>query len=135
MKIQGASADGTEAFIYYNYSDSVPSTMPFQNDSSYTVNATANNDFSVTFNGIKPSYYATAWNTQNITFAVWENPDSTSLMALPLLTSLHSRMLAGQDLSGLKLTNFAVLFHFVEAQRVKAPGLSCSIRLAKVAIV
>jgi hypothetical protein len=106
MKVQGASADGTEGFIYYNYSDSVPSTMPFQNSSSYTLNATKNNNFSVTFNGIKPSYYATAWNTGSIGYYVWENPDSTTLMALPLLTSLHSRMLAGQDLSGLALTNF-----------------------------
>jgi hypothetical protein len=106
MRVYGMSADGTEQFIYYNYSDSVPSTLPFQDASSYMLNATANNDFSVHFNGIKPSYFATYWSTQNVGFAVWENPDSSTFAALPFLTGLHSRMLAGQDLTDLRLGNF-----------------------------
>jgi hypothetical protein len=105
--INGTSSDGTESFFYYNYSDSVPSTMPFENTESYTLASTTDNEFSVKFDGIMPSYYSTAWYSGNISYYVWENPDSSSLKALPLLAALHSRMLAGMDISGLTLADFS----------------------------
>ncbi len=50
---------------------------------------------------------STAWYSGNISYYVWENPDSSSLKALPLLAALHSRMLAGMDISGLTLADFS----------------------------
>ncbi|HXD77581.1 MAG TPA: hypothetical protein VN616_07220 [Puia sp.] len=104
-QVWGESNDKSEQFIYYNYSDSVPGTIEFQDNSKFTLVATTNSDFRVTFNGSKPSYYNTAWSAGPVSFDVYESPDST-LQALSLLKSLHSRMLAGQDLSGLTLVNF-----------------------------
>jgi predicted DNA-binding protein (MmcQ/YjbR family) len=101
----GQSNDNTEQYVYYNYSDSVPETLAFQDHPDYTLNASGINNFNVSFTGPKPSYYATVWSTGNLEFAVFESPDS-SLRALPLLKSLQSKMLAGQDLSSLSLIDF-----------------------------
>lgn len=99
------SNDNSEQYVYYNYSDSVPGALAFENHPTYTLNATGNSQFSVSFNGPKPTYYATVWSTGNLEFEVYESPDS-SLRALPQLESLQSTMLAGQDLSTLALIDF-----------------------------
>jgi len=98
--------NGSEQFFYSNFSDSVPSVMPFPGESSYTLYSTQNNNFDIGFNGVVPCYFATNWSSANIYWTVYQSPDSTNIQAYSFLTSLNSRMLAAQDLSALVFSGF-----------------------------
>jgi len=92
---------------YYSYADSVPSTLPFPDESFYSLSASQYNNFSVSFHGAHPSYYSTIWNQSNkINWRIFASPDSTSLNPQKLLSSLNSITLRGKDVSNLALTSF-----------------------------
>jgi hypothetical protein len=88
-----------------NWCDTVNMT-PFLPDAGYlTVNSTRNNNFSVQFNSRRPGYYATQWNATGFTLVMNASADSTTLDPLGYLTALKAKLLAGQDLSTMKLND------------------------------
>jgi len=60
----------------------------------------------VKFNSVSPSYYTTTWHTGNIYWSICSPPDSSSLNAKDLTSSLKSKFLQGKDLSGLTIYSF-----------------------------
>jgi hypothetical protein len=94
--------------FYYSYADSVPSTLPFPTPSSYTISSSQANNFAVKFNSTTPTIYATSWRTSKVEFSYNAPGDSTNLNPQGFLTSLNSKMLQGQDLSGLSITSFYI---------------------------
>jgi hypothetical protein len=80
-------------------------SVPFPANPIYTLNSTTNDSFSVSF-AQQPTNYTTNWSAANINVSINAAPDSILIRALPLVTSLHSKLLKGQSLSGLALQNF-----------------------------
>jgi hypothetical protein len=80
-------------------------TLPFPTTPIYTLNTTANDSFSVSFSQ-QPTNYGTLWSAGNIDVSIIAPPDSTKIKALPLLTSLNSKLLQGRTLSTLALLTF-----------------------------
>ena len=79
--------------------------IPFPTTPIYTLNSTKNDSFSVSF-AQAPTNYTTSWSVGNVTMVITTPPDSSQLRPLTLLTTLHSKLLQGQSLSGLALQNF-----------------------------
>ncbi|HMH20958.1 MAG TPA: hypothetical protein VK563_04245 [Puia sp.] len=103
---------------YYSYGNTVPSALPFPDESAYSISSTQNNNFGVKFVAPHPTYYQTTWKTSSVLWLVYASPDSTTLNPLGLLTALKSKSLKGQDLSGLSLSTFS----FENVQGLDYPG-------------
>lgn len=106
--IYASNGVGQNYFGYYSYGDSIPATLPVPDASAaYTVSSTKNTNFSVKFgSAASPSYYTTTWNGTGIHWSLYCSPDSTTLNPVGLLTSLNSKMLKGQNLSGIAVAGF-----------------------------
>ena len=89
---------------YFSYGDSIPSTLPLVDESAYSLTSIQNNNFSVKFNSVKPTFYYTRWQNPNILWLLYASPDSAVLNPVGLLSNLKSKRLQGQDLSSLALT-------------------------------
>jgi len=137
-----AASSNNDYASYYSYGDSIPSTLPLADESSYTITSTQNTNFSLKFLSAAPSYYTTGWKTQGITWALSASPDSTTLNPLSLLTALKSKMLQGIDLSGLSLSSFGFeaaqgldyagfLSYVCNPNLIKTQRLSSSIQFSK----
>ena len=114
--VYAANGNGKNSFLYYGYGDSIPATLPIPDASSaYTISTSLNTNFSVKFGSASPSYYYCAWQSAGISWTLNCPPDSTTLNPVGLLTSLNSKMLKGQDLSGLA----PALFGYESAQGFK----------------
>lgn len=103
-----ASSQNNEFLVYRTFGAIPPKgtlTVPFPATSIYTLNSTTNDSFSVSF-AQQPTNYTTNWSAGNINVSINAAPDSMLIRALPLVTSLHSKLLQGQPLSGLALQNF-----------------------------
>jgi hypothetical protein len=81
-------------------------TIPFSATPIYTLNATANNNFSVSFSQ-QPTSYSIYLSTSNVYATVIAPPDSTQVGVLALLTSLNSKWLKSQNLGLLKVQEFS----------------------------
>ncbi|GGA83378.1 hypothetical protein [Puia dinghuensis] len=105
--------DATNTF-WSNYtnpwSDTVDVNPIFIDDSYYVLSAAANNNFSVSFPKTRPGYYSVDWNSPKFYWALNAPADSTPLHPLDLLTSLKSKMLAGQDLTTMKIIQFSFYY-------------------------
>ena len=98
---------GGNNFAYYSYGDSIPATLPVPNLSeAYTISSSKNTDFSVKFGSANPSYYSSYWKGTAINWTLNSPPDSVTLNPVGLLTSLNSKLLKGQNLSGLAASGF-----------------------------
>jgi hypothetical protein len=107
LDVDASTANG-EYLSYRTFGATPPSgtlTLPLPAIPIYTLNSTANDSFSVSFSQ-RPTNYGTNWSTGNINMSIIASPDSTQIRPLPLLTSLHSKLLQGQTLSTLTLQNF-----------------------------
>lgn len=105
--IYASNGNGQNYFAYYGYGDSIPATLPIPNASAaYTISASQNTNFSVKFGSVSPSYYTSSWNSTTIRWTLNSSPDSTTLNPVGLLTSLNSKMLKGQNFSGLAAFGF-----------------------------
>jgi hypothetical protein len=92
---------------YYSFGDTVPTQVPYLDASSCSFNSTQNDDFSVQFNNILPTYYKTEWISGKISFRLYSSPAVTVQHPLSFLNQQKSKLLGNQDLSGLTLQNFA----------------------------
>ena len=106
--IYASNGVGQNYFAYYSYGDSIPATLPIPNASAaYTISSTKNTNFSLKFgSAASPSYYSSTWNGTGIHWTLYCSPDSTTLNPVGLLTSLNSKMLKGQNLSGIAVAGF-----------------------------
>jgi hypothetical protein len=105
LNINFSNSNNDDAF-YYSYGDTVPSALALPNESSFNLSSSTASLFTVNFAAPKPSYYLTQWQTGNVYWAYYAPPDSTTLRPLSTLTALNSKLLQGQNLSSLGLTNF-----------------------------
>jgi hypothetical protein len=114
--IYANNGNGKNYFVYYGYGDSIPSTLPIPNLSqAYTISSSLSTNFSVKFGSASPSAYSSTWNSTGVRWTLYCSPDSTTLNPAVLLTSLNSKMLKGQNLSGLA----AAAFGYESAQGFK----------------
>jgi hypothetical protein len=104
--------DVSTATEYVNYqtygSTPLPAgafTLPRPATPIYTLNATANDNFSVSFSQ-RPTDYGTDWAAGKVYVTIIAPPDSAQIKALPLLTALNSRLLQGQTLGTLAIQDF-----------------------------
>ena len=91
---------------YYSYGDTISAALPLLDQSVYTLSSTQFNNFTEQFTTVHPSYYYTQWQAGKVDYFLYASPDSTHLNPQTLLTSLNSKMLQGQVLSGLSLSTF-----------------------------
>jgi hypothetical protein len=96
-----ATTTSNESVSYSTFSDSVPTVLPWPTTPIYTLGATQNNSFSITFSQA-PTLYSTIWSAGNTSVLIYAPPDSTTQQPLNLINSLKSKMLQGQSLSALK---------------------------------
>jgi len=106
LRIYAHTLDKKSYISYYSYGPQVPQTMPFPDSTSYTLNSTQPDNFSVTFLTVRPTYANTVWVTSNVNWTVFASPDSTQLHPLSMLSSFNSRMLRQQNLSSLSFSSF-----------------------------
>jgi hypothetical protein len=92
--------------LYYSYGDTISPTLPLLDQSAYTLSSMQFNNFAEKFTTVHPSYYYTQWVGGEINYQLYASPDSTNLNPQALLTSLNSKILQGQTLSGLSLYAF-----------------------------
>jgi hypothetical protein len=103
-----ATSPNSEFLAYRTFGAAPPAgtlSVPFPANPIYTLNSTTNDSFSVSF-AQQPTNYTTNWSAGNLNVSINAAPDSMLIRALPLVTSLHSKLLQGQSLSGLALQNF-----------------------------
>ncbi|MBS1662148.1 MAG: hypothetical protein JST68_13980 [Bacteroidetes bacterium] len=107
QELQVRAATSNSDLFFYNYGDKPPTTLPWPDANFITLNSSSGSAFSVKW-GSTPSLYSAGWNNTKITYRVYASGDSTSLNTEALLTSLHSKTLQGQTLTGFKLTDVTV---------------------------
>ncbi|HEX9512929.1 MAG TPA: hypothetical protein VF939_20705 [Puia sp.] len=100
------STDKSTGFSYYHYGSTVPSYLPFTDQSEYILNSTQPNNFSVSFPTVKPSYYETVWGNGKVELILYAPPTTTQLQPTTELAAMKSRLLAGQDISNLSFYQF-----------------------------
>jgi hypothetical protein len=93
------------SFYYYGYRNSFPAAIQIPAESSYTLNSTQANHFSVKFNSINPAYYYGNWTAGNIDWTVFCSSGTTSFNATELLP--RSILLKNRDLSAASLNSFS----------------------------
>lgn len=96
----------TNMVDYYNCGDSIPSVLVIPDASYYTLTSTQTSGFTVGFPKTKPSDYITTWTAGPVSLNITAPADSTTLYPLQLLSTLHSKLLKGQDFSSLRFSNF-----------------------------
>jgi hypothetical protein len=101
-----AANNSQEAYSYYFYGSSVPSTIPFPTGPTYTITANQSDSFNVQFPGPRPSLYMANWLAGTTNLTVYASPDSGVVHPLTLLNSLHSKLLAGQSFGAPVAKNF-----------------------------
>lgn len=91
---------------WYACSNTVNTNITYPDPNSYTLAATQNTNFAVTWNAAKPTYYTTYWGDSIISWTVYASPDSSTLNPIGLLTAQKSKLLQGQDLTKLTIGEF-----------------------------
>jgi hypothetical protein len=107
MELLVNASNSTNGYAtYYSYGDTISPTLPLLDQSAYTLSSTQFNNFAEQFTTVHPSYYYSQWMGGKIIYQLYASPDSTNLNPQALLTSLNSKILQGQALSGLSLSTF-----------------------------
>jgi hypothetical protein len=98
---------------FYCYTSTIPLTLPFPDESAYSLASTQNDNFEVTFPGAKPTYFQTTWSNPNIYLNMYAPSDSGTLHPVTLLANQKSKLLQGVTLSNLAIKAFR--FEYVTA--------------------
>jgi hypothetical protein len=99
---------GNDEILYYCYADSIPLTIPIFQESDFSISSTQNNNFSVSFPGAQPTYYATSWHDSSISMMIYAPADSGTQHPLTLLANQNPRLLKGANFNPLTLSNFSI---------------------------
>ena len=103
-----ASTASNEFVVFSGYGSSAPTgtfSLPFPASPIYTLHSTTEDSLSVSFSQ-QPTNWGTNWVGGNVSYSVVASPDSTLIHPLPLLSSLHSKLLQGQMPASLTIQNF-----------------------------
>jgi len=100
------TSNNKELVTAYSYTSSISSNIAYPDPGSYTIGASQNNNFTVSWNAGMPTYYYTTWQDSTLTWTLYASPDSATLNPLAMLTAQSSKMLKGTNLSSLALANF-----------------------------
>ena len=92
---------------YYSYSKNLPAAPVFPSASSFSVNSTTIDNFSVSFTGTKPSYYQTSWSNGTVYVNLCSSPDSSTVHLLSLLNNQKSKLLSHFSVNDLVLKGFS----------------------------
>jgi hypothetical protein len=89
---------------FYSYSSSIPTNIIFPTTANYAVSNNTADNFTVSFNGIHPSYYVCrGGNTSgSVYYRLYSSPDSSTVHPMSFLKALHAKMLSDQDLSSVQ---------------------------------
>jgi hypothetical protein len=121
LSLSAQGTTNTTDFVHhFSYGDTITSSLPFPDESYYSIVSNQNDNFSVSFLKNKPTYYETVWTNSNVSLAIYSSPDSNQLHAFSLVSSLHSQLLQGTSLSNLNLTRFI----FENAEALDYPSYS-----------
>ncbi len=99
--------DAAGNFYEYNsLADSIPTHLPFIDDSHVRVTSQTVENLQVDFLKSLPTYYASTWviNRDEVVWRVYFPPSKTSFNTKEFVSSLGSTLLKGKNLSDLKLT-------------------------------
>jgi hypothetical protein len=96
------------ADTYYSYGDSLASSVYYPSPADYTISSNSPTAFSIKFSTVHPTSYNTRWETPslNLYYIIYASADSTNLIPQSALNNLNSKLLQGQNLSGLTLSDF-----------------------------
>jgi hypothetical protein len=98
---------GNNEFVeVYSYSNTINTNITYPDPNSYTLGAMQNTQFTLGWNGAKPTYYSTSWRDSTVSWTIYASPDSTTLNPIGLWTAQKPKMLQGQDLTKLALGEF-----------------------------
>jgi hypothetical protein len=100
------TSSNKEIVTAYSYTNSISADIAYPDPGSYTIGASQNNHFAITWNAGKPTYYYTIWQDSTVTWTLYAPPDSATLNPLATLTAQTSEMLKGTNLSPLALKSF-----------------------------
>jgi hypothetical protein len=101
------SASTKESLYIYSFGTSLPASVPFPTGQAYTISSNQADNFSVTFSSVSPSLYATTWQTGKINLVTVASADSITIYPSTLLSNLGSKLLQGQNFSGLSAVSFS----------------------------
>jgi hypothetical protein len=103
-----ATNASNDALDYYQYSSTLPKTLPLPKEADFNISSAQNDNFVVTFPGNKPTYYFVQLISSNTTVTLYSRPDSSTMHPVSFLTNLKSKMLQSVNLTVLKPTEFEV---------------------------
>jgi hypothetical protein len=95
-----------ESVEIYTRGTTINPNITYPDPSSYLISATQNNQFSVSWNAIKPTFYETYWKDSAVSYYLYASADSTTINPVGLLSTQKSKLLQGQDLTQLMLSFF-----------------------------
>jgi len=105
--VLAANLSSNDAVRYYCYGRNLPTAPAFPSASSFSVNSTAADNFSVSFTGTKPSYCMTSWQSGTLYVNLYSRSDSTNIHLLSLLNNQKGKLLTNFSVSNLALRSFS----------------------------
>jgi len=90
------SAPDSTQVTYYSYGSAISSDFLFPDPSRYTITPYQNDNFSIKFNNLSPTFYETQWKSGNVNLYIYSSPDSGVHHPQALLASLNAQKLKGQ---------------------------------------
>jgi hypothetical protein len=93
---------------YYYLGDSIPLTLPFFQESDFSVTSTVNTNFTVSFPNTQPTYYATSWRDSSLVMVIYSPADSGTQHPLALLTNQNPKLLKGFNFNAFALGQFTI---------------------------
>jgi hypothetical protein len=107
LNATGSNA-GNDGIFYYCYTNSIPLTLPFFQESDFNVSSTSNNNFTVSFPGAQPTFYATTWRDSSISMYIYSPADSGTQHPLTLLANQNPKLLKGTNFAPFTLIQFSI---------------------------
>jgi hypothetical protein len=103
-ELSGLADNGNINAYFYSYGSSIPTSLSFPTTSNYTISTNTGDNFSISFTGVHPSYYTCQGGNMSgsVYYRLYSSPDSSTVHPMSFLTSLHAKMLSGQDLSSVQ---------------------------------
>jgi hypothetical protein len=109
MNIYG-NYPNNDAINYYCYTGTIPTTLPFPQESDYALSSSQTDNVSVTFPNAKPTFYSAYLVDSAIGYTFYASPDSSTIHPVTFLANQKSKLLAGSNLNLLALKQFGFTY-------------------------
>lgn len=104
----GATSSANEFFSLYSYTDSIPKVYDLLTASDYTMDASTAANFSIRFNGEKPFYYMTEWQSDQLDWYLFSPIELNQFNPNKMLDNLKTNILRSFNTSSLRLSQFTM---------------------------